>query len=53
MTKAKDGNSKLLVMIDHTMKFVIVKETLDGSTETGAKILFEELICKYGAPKEL
>ena len=27
MTKAKDGNSKILVMIDHAMKFVIVKTT--------------------------
>ena len=53
MTKEKDGNSKILVMIDHAMKFVIAKETKDGSTETGAMILFEELICRYGAPKEL
>ena len=53
MKKAKDGNSKILVMIDHDMKFVIVKATKDGSTETAVKILFEELICKYGASKEL
>ena len=53
MTKAKDGNSKIFVMIDHAMKFVIAKGMKDGSAETAAKILFEELICKYGAPKEL
>ena len=53
MTKAKDGNSKILVMIDHAMKSVIVKATRDESAETEAKILFGELICKYGAPKEL
>ena len=26
---------------------------MDGSAETAARILFEELICKYGAPVEL
>ena len=40
MTKAKEGNSKILVMIDHAMKFVIAKGTKDGSAETAAKILF-------------
>ena len=53
MTKSKDGYSKILVMIDHATKFVIAKATRDGSAETAAKIVFEELICKYGAPKEL
>ena len=53
MTKVKDGNSKILAMINHATKFVIVKATKDGSTETAAKILFEELISKNGALKEL
>jgi len=53
MTRAKDGNTKILVMIDHATKFVIAKATKDGSAETAARIVFEELICKYGAPKEL
>ena len=30
MTKVKDGNSKILVMIDHAKKFVIVKTTQNG-----------------------
>jgi hypothetical protein len=53
MTRAKDGNTKIVVMIDHGTKFVIAKATKDGSAETAARIVFEELICKYGAPKEL
>ena len=53
MAKSTEGYSKLLVMIDHATKFVIAKPTKDGSAETAAKLLFEELICKYGAPKEL
>ena len=31
ITKEKDGNLKILVMIDHAMKFVIVKAAVDGS----------------------
>lgn len=53
MTLSSDGYSKILVMIDHATKFVIAKATKDGSAETAARILFEELICKYGAPEEL
>ena len=30
MTKVKDGNSRILVMIDHDTKFVIVKATQNG-----------------------
>jgi hypothetical protein len=30
MMKVKDGNSKMLVMIDHATKFVIVKATQNG-----------------------
>ena len=53
MTLSQEGYSKILVIIDHATKFVIAKATKDGSAETAAKILFEELICKYGAPEEL
>ena len=53
MAKSNEGYSKILVMIDHATKFVIAKPTMDGSAETAAKILFEDLICKYGSPKEL
>ena len=30
MMKVKDGNSKILMMIDHATKFVIVKATQNG-----------------------
>ena len=53
MTKAKDGNLKILAIIDHAMKFVFSKTTNNGLAETAAKILFEELISKNGALKEL
>ena len=53
MTKVKDGNSKILVMIGHATKFIIAKATKDGSAETAEKIPFEELICLYGTLKEL
>ena len=53
MCMSKEGYSKLLVLIDHATKFVVAKATVDGSANTAAKILFEDLICKYGAPKEL
>jgi len=32
---------------------VIANPPADGSAEYAAKTLFEDLICKYGAPKEL
>ena len=51
--RSKAGYTQILVLIDHATKFVIAKPTKDGSAETAATILFEELICKYGAPKEL
>jgi len=53
MAKSSEGPSKIIVIIDHATKYVIAKPTNDGSAETAAKVLFEELICKYGAPKEL
>ena len=53
MAKSSEGPSKILVLIDHATKYVIAKPTIDGSAETAAKVLFEELICKYGAPREL
>jgi len=53
MGKSKSGYSQILVLIDHATKYVIAKPTKDGSAETAANILFEEVICKYGAPKEL
>ncbi len=53
MAKSAEGYSNILVMIDHATKDVIAKPTKDGSAETAARILFEELICKYGAPVEL
>ncbi len=42
MTTVKDGNSKILVMIYHATKFVIVKATKDGSTEPAVRIIFKE-----------
>ena len=53
MAKTPEGYSKLLVMIDHATKFVIARPTKDGSAQTAAKGLFEDLICRYGAPTEL
>ena len=53
MAKSNDGYSKIIVIIDHATKYVIAKPTKDASAETAAKIIFEELICKYGCPKEL
>ena len=32
---------------------LLAKLTKDASVETAARIIFEELICKYGCPKEL
>lgn len=43
--KSATGPSKNLVMIDHATKYVITKPNKDGSAETAAKILLEELIC--------
>ena len=53
MAKSQEGYSKIVVIIDHATKYVIAKATRDASAETAAKVLFEELICKFGAPKEL
>ena len=53
MAKTPEGYNQILVLIDHATKFVIAKATKDGSAKTAARIIFEELICKYGAPKEL
>ena len=51
--RSEEGPSQILVMIDHATKYVIAKATKDGSAETAARVLFEDLICKYGAPREL
>jgi len=53
MAKSKDGYSKIIVLIDHATKYVIAKPTKDATGETAAKVLFEDLICKFGTPKEL
>jgi len=51
--RSKEGPNQILVLIDHATKYVIAKATDNGSAETAAKVLFEDLICKYGAPREL
>jgi len=53
MAKSTEGYTKMIVLIDHATKYVIAKPTMDGSAETAAKVLFEDLICKYGCPREL
>jgi len=53
LTKSPRGNVYLLVVIDHLTKWVEAFPTPDNKAETVAKILANEIICRYGPPCQL
>jgi hypothetical protein len=48
-----DGNMYALLAVDYFTKFAVVKAVPDFTAETTAKFLFEEIICKLGAPRAI
>ncbi|CAF4851479.1 unnamed protein product [Rotaria sp. Silwood1] len=47
------GNKYILVITDILSKYVIAKATRDNSALTASKVLVEEVILKYGTPKQI
>ena len=47
------GNSHLLVFIDNLTRWIEIFPTSDEQAETAAKILYDQIITRYGCPKEL
>ncbi|CAF2846048.1 unnamed protein product, partial [Rotaria sp. Silwood2] len=47
------GNKYILVITDLLSKYVIAKATRDNSALTASKVLVEEVILKYGTPKQI
>ena len=47
------GNHAVLVVIDHATKWVEAKACSDETAETAARFVFENIICRHGAPKEI
>ncbi len=47
------GNHTVLVVIDHATKWVEAKACSDQTAETAAHFVFENIICRHGALKEI
>lgn len=50
---SKNGNRYVIVLTDTLSKFTFAKPVRDCTSTTAAKFLVEEVILKYGVPKEL
>jgi len=46
-------NQYVLVVIDHATKYVEAQACKDQQAETAANFIFSNIICRYGAPKEI
>jgi hypothetical protein len=53
MPKSIAGNKYILVCMDYLTKFPECFAIEDQTADTIARILVEEIICRYGAPKQL
>lgn len=51
LKKTSRGNLYVIVAVDYFTKFCVAKAIPDFTAETTAKFVFEEIICKLGAPK--
>ena len=47
------GNRAVLVVIDHATKWVEAKACPDETAETAARFIFENVVCRHGAPREI
>ena len=50
---SKNGNEYVIVVTDILSKFTFAKAVRDCSSKTAAKFLVEDIILKYGVPKEI
>ena len=48
-----NGNRAVLVVIDHATKWVEAKACADETAETAARFIFDNVVCRHGAPKEI
>jgi transposase InsO family protein len=48
---SRSGNKYIISLTDILSKFVITKAVRDCTTDTAARFLQEDVICKYGTPK--
>ena len=53
MPKTERGNSYIVVFMDYLTKWPEAYATSDQSSETIARLLVENVICRHGVPKEL
>jgi len=49
----ENGNKYILVFTDYATRWVEAFPTKDMEAKTVAKIFFDEIVCRHGAPKEL
>ena len=47
------GNRAVLVVIDHATKWVEAKACPNQTAETAARFIFENIVCRHGAPREI
>ena len=47
------GNRAILVVIDHATKWVEAKACPNQTAETAARFIFENVVCRHGAPREI
>ena len=53
LKKTENGNKYVVVVVDYFTKFCVAKAVQDFTAETTARFVFEEVVCKLGAPKSM
>lgn len=48
-----NGSKYVVVVVDYFTKFCVAKAVQDFTAETTARFVFEEVVCKLGAPKSM
>ena len=49
----RSGNQYILMFVDLFTKYVVAKAIPDMKAETVAKVFYQEIVCRYGAPEML
>ncbi len=48
-----NGNRYIILAVDYFTKFAVAKAVPDFTAQTTAKFVFEEIVCKLGAPRSI
>ena len=53
LTTSRNGNTHVAVAVDHASKWVEAQACAGETAEAAARLIFEEVVCRHGFPKEV